>query len=144
MYALTLAYLGRGDEAVHTANHALRLSPLDHRMFLFHNILAWAHFAAGSDAEAVKWARASASASPRFTANIRILIGSLAAIGAIEEARAAAAKLMSLEPDFTLSRYEQTLLPYHHPSIRARFLSSFASFSRSRRSTALSSQPSRH
>ena len=57
-----------------------------------------------------------------FTANIRILIGSLAAVGADEEARAAAAKLMSLEPGFTLSRYEQTLLPYHHPDIRARFL----------------------
>ena len=122
MYALTLAYVGRGEEAVRAANHAVRLSPLDHRMFLLHNVLAWAHFAAGSYAEAVKWARASASASPRFTANIRILIGSLAAIGADEEARAAAAKLMSLEPGFTLSRYERTLLPYHHPDIRARFL----------------------
>ena len=91
-------------------------------MFLLHNILAWAHFAAGSYAEAAKWARASDSASPRFTANIRILIGSLAAIGADDEARAAAARLMSLEPDFTLSRYEQTLLPYHHPDVRARFL----------------------
>ena len=122
VYALTLAYVGRGEEAVRAANHAVRLSPLDHRMFLFHNVLAWAHFAAGSYAEALKWARASASASPRFTANIRILIGSLAAVGADEEARAAAAKLMSLEPGFTLSRYEQTLLPYHHPDIRARFL----------------------
>ena len=37
----------------------------------------------------------------------------------MRKARAAAAKLMSLEPGFTLSRYEQTLLPYHHPDIRA-------------------------
>ena len=90
-------------------------------MFLLHNVLAWAHFAAGSYAEAVKWARASA-ATPQFTANIRILIGSLAAVGADEEAPAAAAKLMSLEPGFTLGLYEQTLLPYHDPDIRARFL----------------------
>jgi len=122
MYALTLAYVGRGQEAVRAANHAVQLSPLDHRLFLFHNIMAWANFAAGSDAEAAKWARASHSASPRFTANVRILIASLAAIGADKEARAAAEALMSLEPDFTLSRYERTLLPYQDPGIRARLL----------------------
>jgi adenylate cyclase len=122
MHALTLAYLGRGEEAVRSANQAVRLSPLDHRMFLFHNILAWANFAAGSFAEAAKWARASDSASPRFTANIRILIGSLVAVGADQEARAAAARLLELEPDFKLSHYEKTLLPYREPEIRARFL----------------------
>ena len=107
---------------VRAANHAVQLSPLDHRLFLFHNIMAWANFAAGSDAEAAKWARASHSASPRFTANVRILIASLAAIGADKEARAAAEALMSLEPDFTLSRYERTLLPDQDPGIRARLL----------------------
>src|SRR5262249_35277427 len=112
MYALTLAYVGRGEEAVHHANEAIRLSPLDHRMFLFHNILALANFAAGSYAEAAKWARASDIASPRFTANLRTLIASLAAVGADEEARAAAERLLSLEPGFALTRYEQTLLPY--------------------------------
>ena len=122
MYALTLAYVGRGEEAVDSANQAIRLSPLDHRMFLFQNILAWANFAAGSYAVAAKWARASESAAPRFTANIRILIGSLAALGADQEARAAAARLLSLEPGFTLSQYEQTLQPYRQPEIRARFL----------------------
>ncbi len=121
-YGLTLAYVGRAEEAVKNANRAIRLSPLDHRMFLFHNILAWAYFAAGSYAEAAKWAAASDSASPRFTANIRILIGSLAAIGAEREARAAAARLLELEPEFTLSRYEQTLLPYREFETRARFL----------------------
>jgi adenylate cyclase len=122
MYAVTLAYLGRGEEAVRCANEAIRLSPLDHRMFLFHCILGWAHFAAGSYDEAAKWARASENASPRFTANLRILIGSLAAIGEDREARTAAARLLELEPDFTLSRYERTLLPYRDPEIRARLL----------------------
>jgi tetratricopeptide (TPR) repeat protein len=122
MYALTLAYVGRGEEAVRAANHAVQLSPLDHRMFLFHNIMAWAYFAKGSYAEAAKWARASHGASPRFTANIRILAASLAAIGANEEAQAASEMLMSLEPDFTLSRYEKTRLPYREPAIRAKLM----------------------
>jgi adenylate cyclase len=122
MHGLTLAYVGRGEEAVAAADRAVRLSPLDHRMFLFHNVLAWANFAAGADAEAVRWARASESASPRFTANLRILIGSLAATGAIAEARAAAARLMALEPNFTLRRYEATLLPFQPAGLRERFL----------------------
>jgi TolB-like protein/class 3 adenylate cyclase len=122
MYALTLAYVGRGEEAVRAANHAVQLSPLDHRMFLFHNIMAWAYFAKGSYAEAAKWARASHGASPRFTANIRILAASLAAIGADQEAQAASEMLMSLEPDFTLNRYEKTRLPYREPAIRAKLM----------------------
>lgn len=122
LHALTLAYIGRGEEAVRLAHQALELSPLDQRLFLFHNILAWANFAAGRYDEAVQWARASESAAPRLTANLRVLIGSLAATGAHEEARAVAAKLLSLEQDFTLARYERTLLPYHHPGVRTHFL----------------------
>lgn len=127
MYGLTLAYVGRGEEAVGHASQAIKLSPLDHRMFLFHNILALAHFSAGSYAEAAQWARASSSASPRFTANIRTLIAALAATGADQEARVAAERLLELEPDFTLSRYEQTLQPYRDPDVAARFMAALRS-----------------
>ena len=47
MYAVTLAYPGRGEEAVRNAKLAIRLSPFDPRMFLFHCIAGFAHFAAG-------------------------------------------------------------------------------------------------
>ena len=126
-YALTLAYVGRGEEAVRFATQAISLSPLDHKTFLLHNFLALAHFAAGSYAEAAKWARASDLASPRFTANLRTLIASLAAAGADAEARNAATRLMSLEPDFRLSQYERTLLPYQPPDIRACFMAGLRS-----------------
>lgn len=122
MYALTLAYLGRGEEAVRHARRAIDLSPLDHRMFLYHNILALANFSAGAYDEATKWARASDIASPRFTANLRTLIAALAEAGALREARAAAARLLELEPEFSLRRYEQTLLPFRDPEVRTRFL----------------------
>ncbi|HUB48467.1 MAG TPA: adenylate/guanylate cyclase domain-containing protein [Acetobacteraceae bacterium] len=126
MYALTLAYIGRGEEAVRYANDAIRLSPLDHKMFLFHNIMAWVYFSCGAYHEAAKWARASDGASPRFTANLRVLIGSLTASGAEQEARAAAARLMSLEPSFRISRYEQTLQPFRDAAIRTKLLTSLA------------------
>jgi adenylate cyclase len=124
MYALTLAYVGRGEEAARHANHAIRLSPLDHRMFLFHNIMAWVYFSSGSYHEAAKWARASDGASPKFTANLRVLIGSLIASGAEQEAQAAAARLMSLEPSFRLSRYERTLQPFGNAAIKSKLMTS--------------------
>lgn len=121
MYALTLAYIGRGEEAIRVAKEAISMAPLDQMTFFFNNVLALAHFSAGSHAEAAAWARASDQASPRFTANIRTLIASLAAAGADQEAREAAARLMALEPDFTLGQYERTLLIFQPDSIRRRF-----------------------
>src|SRR6185437_1205311 len=91
-------------------------------MFLYHNILALANFSAGAYDEAAKWARASDVASPRFTANLRTLIAALSAAGADREARAAAARLLELEPEFSLRRYEQTLLSFRDPVVRAQFL----------------------
>jgi adenylate cyclase len=126
-YALTLAYVGRSEEAIHYASEAMSLSPLDHKMYFFQNVLALAHFAGGSYDEAAKWARASDLASPRFTANVRTLIASLAAAGADAEARDAAVRLMALEPHFRLSQYERTLLPYRPPHIRARFMAGLRS-----------------
>jgi len=75
-----------------------------------------------SYSEAAKWARASDLASPRFTANVRTLIASLGAAGAIKEARDAAARLMSLEADFTLSQYERSLLPFSRRTFAPAFM----------------------
>ena len=122
MYALTLAYVGRGEEAIRVAKEAISMAPLDQMTFWFQNVLALAHFSAGSYADAAAWARASDQAAPRFTANVRTLIASLAAAGAEREAREVAARLMALEPDFRLSHYERTLLIFQPEAIRARFL----------------------
>jgi hypothetical protein len=39
----------------------------------------------------------------------------------VAEARAAAARLMALEPGFTLGEYARTRMPFRDPAIRARF-----------------------
>ena len=122
VYALTLAYVGRGQDAVGFATQAINLSPLDQKMFWLQNCLALAHFAEGSYAEAARWARASDRGAPRFTANLRTLIAALVAAGAEDEAREVAERLVSLEPGFRCGRYEQTLLPYRPPEIRAKFM----------------------
>ncbi len=43
--ALTLAYVGRSQEAIQRAEHALRLSPLDSGAFFYHAVLGWAYYA---------------------------------------------------------------------------------------------------
>jgi hypothetical protein len=51
----------------------------------------------------------------------------VAAVGADQEARVAAERLLGLEPDFTLSRCEQTLQPYRDPDVAARFVAGLRS-----------------
>jgi adenylate cyclase len=124
LYALTLAYLDRGEEAVKYAEYGQRLSPFDRRRYLYDNVLAWAHYANGAFEKAVRWARLSATAAPAFTANLRVLIASLIAAGRLAEARAAAAQMLALESDFSMSRYLRTRQPFAPGSIRDRFVSS--------------------
>jgi adenylate cyclase len=120
--ALTLSYVGRGEDAVRHAEQALRLSPVDQLLFYYYNALSWAHFSLARHEEAAKWARLSASENPKFTANLRILIASLSALGKQAEARGAAECLLRQNPDFRLSRYEKTLQPFRDDAIRRRFM----------------------
>jgi hypothetical protein len=50
------------------------------------------------------------------------LIADLVALGQVDEARAVAADLMRLEPDFRISVYERTRQPFQVPEMRARLL----------------------
>ncbi|MBR0669567.1 adenylate/guanylate cyclase domain-containing protein [Neoroseomonas soli] len=118
----TLSYVGRTEEAIRHAEHGLRLSPFDQNLFTYYNLIGMAHYAHGNVAEAVRWCRLSHAETPRFTSNLRIMIGALSAAGQAEEARAAAARLVELEPGFTLSNYERTRLPFRDTAIRVRYL----------------------
>ncbi len=115
----TLAYVGRGSDAVRHAEHGLRLSPYDRILFFYHNFLSIAHYGNGDHEEAVKWGRLSASENPKFTSNLRILASALVAIGQLDEARDVASELMKLEPNFRLSVYERTRQPFRQPELKA-------------------------
>jgi adenylate cyclase len=108
----TMSYVGRGEEAVRHAERAMRLSPFDQNLFSYYTFLGLAHYTNGAYDEAVKWGRIALSERPMYTANLRILAASLAAHGRLDEARDIAARLMSLEPGFTLDEFERTLLPF--------------------------------
>jgi adenylate cyclase len=118
----TLAYLGRGAEAVARAEHALRLSPLDQALYLFETRLALAHYANGDLEAAVQSSLRARNENPNFSANLRFLAAALSALGKREQAEAVVANLVRLEPDFRLSAYERGLQPFTHPTLRERFL----------------------
>ena len=118
----TLSYIGRADEAIEHGAHALRLSPMDRTLFTFYGALALAHYAKGNYEEAVKWGRMSENENPYYTSNLRYLAAALAALGREVEARQGAAKLMARHPEFRLSTYGRSLMPFRSQELRERYI----------------------
>ncbi len=103
--ATTLAYLGRGEEALERARNAMRLSPFDRHSFAFFTTCGTAAFVAGRPDEAIAWLGKAMRLNPNYNAARRILIASLALTGEVDEARALADELMSFEPSFTVEQF---------------------------------------
>jgi adenylate cyclase len=118
----TLSYVGRGEEAVRHAQHAIWLSPFDQSIFYYYMFLGLAYYSSGAYEEAAKWGHLSLQENPRYTANLRILAASLSALGRMDEAREIAAKLTSLQPEFSLAAYERTLQPFRDTETKARYM----------------------
>ncbi len=114
----TLAYIGPAEDAVRHAEQGLRLSPLDRSLFVTHNILCLANYVAEDYAAAASWGRLAAAECPLFTATLRILAASLAAHGKLDEARAVAAEMLRLEPEFRMSVWERTRQPFRDENVK--------------------------
>jgi len=117
----TLSYIGRSEEAIRHAEHALRLSPFDPALFSYYMFLGIAHYAHGNYDEAVKWGRMSISENPRYTSTLKLLAASLSAQGRILEARTAGEQLLSFEPGFRLATYAARQ-PFRDPHVKASYL----------------------
>src|SRR5262245_436298 len=103
--AVTLAYLGRPDEALERLQNVWRLNPFDPLNFFFWIVAGIAEFVAGRYAEAIAWLRKSRRANPRFIACLRMLAASLALCGDEKEARVIAQELLAIEPSFRISTF---------------------------------------
>jgi len=121
-----LASVGRGAEAVEHAERGLRLSPLDKSVYAYHTALALAYYTLGDAATAERWSRLAETENPTYTAGLRYRIAALVALGNLETARTAAARLLVLEPNFTLSHYASTRQPFNDIGLRARYLGHLA------------------
>jgi len=102
---LTYCYLGRPDEAMERFGRAWRLSPFDPLGYFYLFGAGMAEFLAGRYEEALPWLRKSLRVNSRFLACHRQLTTCLAQLGRLDEARAAAADLLALEPSFRVSTF---------------------------------------
>jgi adenylate cyclase len=114
--------VGKTADAIRHAEHGLRLSPFDQSLFSYYNLLGLAHYAHGDMEQSVKWYHLSFTEMPNFTATLRVYAAALAAAGRAEQARDIAARLMAVEPAFTISNYARTRLPFRDERIRARYI----------------------
>lgn len=119
--SVTLASLGRSDEAIAAAERALRLSPFDQRLFIYYAFLGTAHYGAGNYRRAAKWLTRGLVENPRYTSALRTLAATQVALGQQANARETIARLVVLEPGFSLANYRRTYRLYTDPEKAALF-----------------------
>lgn len=103
--AVALAIVERYDLAAEHAKKALRLSPTDPLSYHPYFALSFAHLFSGRFEEGVHYATLTIQAKPSFSVPHLVLISSLVNLDRLEAARAAAASLTNLVPDFAIGNF---------------------------------------
>jgi Flp pilus assembly protein TadD len=95
---------GAHQEAVDSAEHALRQSPRDRSVGTYASMaLANVHFAAGRYSECATWARNIIEKSPEWVPGHSVLTAALAMEGDLNAAAEARGTLLHLRPSFSLT-----------------------------------------
>jgi TolB-like protein len=97
-------YAGDPDGAIASLNKAIRLNPLDPRMFLTQSAMAFAHFIAERDGEAADWAARALRVKPNWPPALRVATVSNAMLGRLDEAGRVRVLLLKADPKLTVSR----------------------------------------
>jgi adenylate cyclase len=108
-------FLGKFDQAIEQFQVALRLSPLDPRMFLAYTGIASAHFLSGRYHEAQEWASNGIRRWPDFVQLHRQAMAASAMLGRHEEAARSRAQVLRLNPTLTISAVKRAS-PMYQPS----------------------------
>jgi adenylate cyclase len=96
-------YLGNVDAAIEQFSAAIRLSPLDPRLFLPQSGMAYALFFAGRYEDGLSWATSAIQRQANFPGAQRSLMANLAMAGRIVEARLACDAHLKTDPTFCIS-----------------------------------------
>lgn len=102
--SVILSFGGEAERAIEWAERGLRLSPFDpYRASAFISS-SLGHFQSGQHTEAAAAARKAVQSSPAFSVCYMVLAAALAKLDQLDEAKAAAARVLELQPTFHINR----------------------------------------
>ena len=99
-----LGYAGDPERAIESLNKAIRLNPLDPRIFLTQSAMAFSHFIAGRDDEAARWAAMALRVKPNWMPALRMAIASNAMRGQAAEAKRALDAYRGIDPQVSIAK----------------------------------------
>lgn len=105
--SVMLGWGGDADRAIEWSELGMRLSPFDSWAFAAFDAQAMGHFQRGRYEEACRAAYRAVQANPRHSITHVQLAAALAKLGRLQEARAAAARVLELHPTFRYGRQFQ-------------------------------------
>jgi TolB-like protein len=98
------SWAGHAERAIEWGERGMRLSPFDPWAFAAFGSIALGHFLRGRHDEAVHASYKAVQSNPGHSINYVLLAATLAKVGRLEEAKAAAARVLELHPAFRYSR----------------------------------------
>jgi tetratricopeptide (TPR) repeat protein len=102
--SVILGWSGKAERAIEWSEQGMRLSPFDSWAFAAFDAQAMSHLLRGRYEAACRAAYKSVQANPGHSITYVQLAAALAKLGQLEEARAAAARVLELHPTFRYSR----------------------------------------
>ncbi|MGA7487319.1 MAG: winged helix-turn-helix domain-containing protein [Xanthobacteraceae bacterium] len=97
-------YAGDPEGAIESLNKAIRLNPLDPRVFLTQSAMAFAHFIAGRDDDAADWAEMALRVKPNWPPALRVAIASNAMRGRVDDAERALKAYLGIDPKVSIAK----------------------------------------
>jgi len=110
----TYGFIGEAAQGIARAERAIRLSPLDQQGFVNYSRLGQNHYLNGTYEDAIRWSRKALSLNPRYGTAVRVILGSLVALGRADEARQMSEYHRQILPLFSVSGYEPRC-PFKEP-----------------------------
>jgi adenylate cyclase len=102
--SVILGWTGNAERAIEWGERGVRLSPFDSWAFAAFGALAMGHFLRGRYGEAANAAYRAVQSNPAHSINYVLLTAPLVKLGRLEEAKAAAARVLQLQPAFRYGR----------------------------------------
>ena len=97
-------YAGDPEGAIESLGNAMRLNPLEPRMFLTQSAMAFAHFIAGRDDAAAHWALMGLRVKPNWLPALRVAIAANAMRGHVDEAQRALRSYLQIDPQVDIEK----------------------------------------